>query len=75
MNTAMHTFGSTRALVWFSRLSRKGPGLNVRVSFGAYPWLITIERFRRSWVGSPCASMNCAEWVTASKTMTNSGGS
>src|SRR3984885_12295322 len=42
---------------------------------GGCDLLKTSESCWRSLVGSPCTSMNCAECVTGSNTMTNCGGS
>src|SRR6266571_3494676 len=75
LSPAIHTPGSTRASVRFSSEIRSGPGRIARVAFGALTLLKTTVRFWRSRVGSPLTSMNCAECVTGSNTITNCAGS
>ena len=54
---------------------RSGPGRISTVPVRRVHSLNTIDRLWRSRVGSPFTSMNCAAWVTGSKTITNSAGS
>ncbi|MCY1310964.1 hypothetical protein D9M70_612080 [compost metagenome] len=71
---AIQTEGRVRTSVWFSTWMRSGPGCMVNASSCRWPRSKTSDSVRRSLVGSPLTSMNCAAWVTGSKTMMNSAG-
>ena len=72
---AIQTPGSTRASVWFSSVSRSGPGRSSTVLGRRVHVVVDQRQVLPLAVGSPLTSMNCAACVTGSNTMTNSAGS